>query len=469
MQYSTNTILSLTDNTDILSYQTDFVEKKSHFQIRRIFIFSIIAITDMVVFFQRACPTVVTEELAEAYHVKVSQLGIFSSMFYYPYALLQPFAGLLADVMEPSFLIGCSNIISAIGAVICGLSKTLFIGCIGRVIVGVGCSLIYASCQRIIMNWFPLEYYSKMMGLFLFIAGCGNFLAQTPFTLLSELIGWRWCFYSIACFSVFLSLIIIFFIRGNPISHGYPPVNESLSKNIAELSVREKIKHLLNNLKTIIINPSYWIFSIFVFFTNGSFYNITGIWGGPYFKEVLGYNSVKASNALLGLSIGSILGPVINSYIPEVFCHHRKLVICIETVIAIICCIPFAFFPEKLNFGAVISLLVLFSLTIHTGTISIPYCLEFFHPSAGSSVIGCLNCFAFISLIVLMPLTGKILQHFGTLPEKPDLHNPDGFKFGLWIFNICGLGIGLILILFVRKPIIPQDSLNEALNYDPMK
>lgn len=205
MQPPNEVLLSFTETSDTLTSNQLISKKKSHFQIKRIFVFVVITLVEILLFFQRACPTVVTDDLSKAYDVPVSQLGIFTSMFYYPYALFQPFAGLLSDVMEPAYIISSSVIIAAIGDVICGLSKSIYVGCIGRFIVGMGCGPIYTPCNRIILNWFPLEHYSKILGLFIALAGCGGILAQTPLTLMSNLIGWCWCFHIIAIVSAFFS------------------------------------------------------------------------------------------------------------------------------------------------------------------------------------------------------------------------------------------------------------------------
>lgn len=469
MQPPNEVLLSFTETSDTLTSNQLISKKKSHFKIKRIFVFVVITLVEILLFFQRACPTVVTDDLSKAYDVPVSQLGIFTSMFYYPYALFQPFAGLLSDVMEPAYIISSSVIIAAIGDVICGLSKSIYVGCIGRFIVGMGCGPIYTPCNRIILNWFPLEHYSKILGLFIALAGCGGILAQTPLTLMSNLIGWRWCFHIIAIVSAFFSLLILFFVRGNPVVYGYPAVNESLSSNANDASLQQKYSKLMQNLKTIITNSNFWIGAIFVFFSNGSFYNVTGIWGGPYLKDMLGYDSIKASNALLGLSIGANVGSLINPFISDIICRSKKLTIILLSIIAIICCIPLAFYTSKLSFAIVIILFAVFAMSTN-GVIStmFPMCVELFHPAAGSSVGGCLNCFAFLSLIIFMPLTGQILDHFGTLPDNPNVHNPDGFKYGLWVFNICGLSIGVIILLFFRKLQKVELSVETLTTYDPV-
>lgn len=468
MQISNDGLISLSDAPTSLSSDIGIQRKKSYFQLKRVLVFILISIGDIIVNFHRACPTVVTDELAAAYHVQVSRLGIFSSMFYYPYSLFQPFSGLLSDIIEPAYLITISTIISSIGAVICGLSQSLLIGCIGRFIVGAGCSLMFCPCNTILINWFPLQHYSKILGLFIFIAGCGNLLAQTPLTLLAKLIGWRWCFFSISIFATINSLIIFIFVRGSPIVHGYPAVNESLTKTVNTLTFSEKFRKLLKNLQTVSSNPSLWFMGFFVFFGNGACYNVAGIWGGPYLKEVFGYDSVKASNALLGLSIGGCVGSLIDPYLSLFLCcKSKKLTSFLGTIVAILCCIPLGFYHEKLNYGFVIALFALFAMTT-TGlaAVNYPLCIQNFHPSMGATVTGCLNCFAFVSLIVFMPVTGKILDHFGTKSNGSGFHNPDGFKYGLWLFNICDLILGGIMLLFVKSK---KNKGDDSKNYETVE
>ncbi|OHS95942.1 transporter [Tritrichomonas foetus] len=467
MQSLPDPLLSLSSTNTLLSSATD--DKPNwKFQARRVFILVMISLADMLVFFQRACPTVVTDEIAEAYHVKVSQLGIFSSMFYYPYALFQPFAGLLADVMEPAYLIGCSSIISAAGAFICGSSKSLFVGCIGRLLVGIGSAPVYCPCSRIVMNWFPLESYGRWLGVFVFTAGCGSLFAQTPLTLLAAAIGWRWCFYFVAILTFCVGLVILLFVRGNPVVLGYHVVNPSLSKDVGEYNLSEKLHHLLKNLKSVVSNGSFWCLALYVFFSNGAYYNVTGIWGGPYLKEILGYDPITSSNALLALSLGASFGSLLLPVLADII-KIKKWSIVWGTLLSACSCIPFIVCPTKLNFAMVASLFACLAiLTTGFATVAYPMLTEYFHPEAGATATGCINCFAFLSLVVFMPLTGLVLDHFGNIPDT-DLHDPDGFKYGLWVFNFGALLVSFIFTIFAKDPKGNSYQMESLISYQPME
>ena len=108
------------------------------FKVRRI----IIVLSDGIVYFLRSYSTVLADDMEIQYGVDSSKIGIFSSLFYYPYSILQPFSGLLADAIEPSYFISDSTFLAVIKAFLCGISKILFVVYVGRFIVGVGSTLV---------------------------------------------------------------------------------------------------------------------------------------------------------------------------------------------------------------------------------------------------------------------------------------------------------------------------------------
>jgi sugar phosphate permease len=59
-----------------------------------------------------------------------------------------------------------------------------------------------------------------MSGLLLALSSVGGMIGQTPLAVLAEARGWRWCFYGIGIIGGALSLICLFFARGNPVARG---------------------------------------------------------------------------------------------------------------------------------------------------------------------------------------------------------------------------------------------------------
>lgn len=121
--------------------------------------------------------------MASAYGVTKSELGVFSSIYFYPYAIMQPFAGLFADIFDPAISLAVFSIIASAGTAVCGLSKTITVGMIGRFFVGLGTSPVYVSCLKILSNWYRKERLPVLLGILMSFSCFGGFLAGTPLLL----------------------------------------------------------------------------------------------------------------------------------------------------------------------------------------------------------------------------------------------------------------------------------------------
>lgn len=418
------------------------------FKVRRILTVVVLALTDMVVFFQRAVPTVVSKPMAESYHLEVSDLAIFSSMFFYPYGFIQPFAGLLADVLDPRYLIGICSLIASLGAFLCGISKTFAVACIGRLLVGIGSAPIYVPSCRAIANWFPLEQYSRAVGVFCAFAGCGGLIAQGPFSKIIDVLDWRWCFYLVAILGLVMALVVLIFIRGNPVSFGYEAVNLETSVDTSTYSFKEKMIHLGRNFITVTKNYSFWLVGIYNFGINGAFFDINGMWGGPYLQDVYGYSAVKMGNVMMAISIGNVVGPVIIPFFAELF-NTKKWFIFWSSVVANLCLLPFIFFVDSLPLGAIILLFFTYAVFSNSLTnVAFPMCREYFHASVSGTAVGCCNLTAYISTVILQNCTGKLLKdHF----KKPDnTYTAEGYKYALWVLSLAFSVFGNIIIAFAK-------------------
>lgn len=460
------------ESTSLLTGSSFDADKKEKpidtlsFQIRRIAIFLIIVLCDVLVFFQRASTNVLGDDVARSYGCKPSQLGLFSSIFYYSCSILQPFAGLLSDVIEPSYLLGISMLFGSIGGAICGASKNLIVGCIGRFIVGVGSGSVYCSANRTTMNWFKLEHYAKVAGLYQFIAGMGTFLAQAPLALLSEKIGWRWCFYIMSITSGFLGLLTLLFVKGNPVSLGYTPVNKSLSTDPSKTTNIEKFEKLISIFKTVLIYPSFWLVAAYAFFGGGGTGSLTGSWGCKYLMDVFRFTKIKAGSALLFLTIGSSVGSFILPFLADIF-PSKKWATFILTIISMLLLIPFIVFSNDntktsqndlsslhitLQFWSISLLFFFFSMTSYSWVLYYPMCTEYFHPEAAATVGGWLNGFSFISSTAFMPFTGMVLDHFGYVPGTKDVFKSIGYIYGIWVIAIASILLSLIFLVFAKDP-----------------
>src|SRR5208283_136602 len=84
--------------------------------------YGMLLLTYIFVYFDRVAPSVVAPELMKEFGLSATSLGVLSSMYFYPYAVMQIPSGILSDYLGPWFSVGTFFIIAAIGSALCGLA-----------------------------------------------------------------------------------------------------------------------------------------------------------------------------------------------------------------------------------------------------------------------------------------------------------------------------------------------------------
>lgn len=437
---------------------SDIQTNTSHgtgFQIRRVIIYAIVAILYALVSFQRTCPSIVSAEMAKDYGVDKSKLSVFSSIFFYPYGLVQPFAGLLSDVIEPAYVIGIMQVISGVGAIVCGASKNLGVGCFGRFLVGLGCGPTYVAVCRVVLAWFPLKIYSIMVGLTIAIGGCGSIVSQGPLATLADNIGWRNCFYGIGILGIVFSILCLFFVRGDPTKLNYEPVNKDLVSNSKDdTTLKQKFHQLGENFLHVVKYPWFWVVVVYAVFANGPYFDISGMWVSPYLQDVLGYAKKKAGNTSIAISIGLIIGSLT---IPPLstFLKTRKWP-CFgsSTITFIVSLVLYLISKDKIN-GVMIYFFLIFigAFTNSLTSVCYPLVREYFHPSIAGTAVGCANIFTFLSSAVYQTISSKIIEKYGKVVVsgvETDKYTEKGYKQGLWLVSFISFLVSMVAIAITK-------------------
>ena len=104
----------------------------------RYFICLLIFLCYVLVFFHRLCPAVLALDIQASFGLTGTLLGVFSSAYFYSYAIMQLPTGLMADSWGPRKTVSVFFVIAGIGSVVMGISSNLSTAILGRVLVGLG-------------------------------------------------------------------------------------------------------------------------------------------------------------------------------------------------------------------------------------------------------------------------------------------------------------------------------------------
>jgi sugar phosphate permease len=418
------------------------------FQCWRMLTFIVCCIAYMVVYFQRICPSIVAEDMSKAYGVPKTSLSIFSSIYFYPYGVLQPFAGLLADLVpDPCILVGISQICAAVGAFICGASKNLMVGTVGRFLVGLGCCPTYVPICKMITSWFPLKWYSEMLGVLSAVGLTGGAIAQAPLAAYARSAGWRWPFYTVGIVGVVIGLFCLFLLKGHPRGFGFAPVNEE--SPVIKTTIKEKCRSLWENFKLVISKLVFWLVSMFCFFTSGPGFAMSGLWLAPFLQHVFGYTLQESGNISLSTTIGALIGSIALPAISRLS-GTRKWTLVGSSAVLLSVCLCFAFVGfSKINLAALIVMLGLFGMTTNS-TIVVGFAIlrEKYPVSAAGAVIGCANCIALLSSAVFQQVSSEIIKKEGTVGDS-DIYTDKAYQFGIWVLFAAAAGLSIACMAVV--------------------
>jgi sugar phosphate permease len=413
----------------------------------RWFIFSVLAIGYLLVYFHRVSSAVVAPELMEAFHVSGALLGVLSSAYFYPYAIMQLPSGLLSDSLGPRKAMTLFTLIAAAGAVLFGLSPNVSLAIFARILVGLGVAVIFIPTMKIFAEWFFAREFAMMTAILMVVGGLGWLSASTPLALLTLWVGWRMAFIIIGMGTLILAILCWVIIRDRPQDMGLPSpaeIEDPKSKTDAE----ESRIGLLQGMRSILYEPKFWPIATWFFFTTGTLFGFGGLWGGPFMMEVYGLNKAEAANILMMIAVGTIIGSPLVSFISDRVLQGRKPVLVGCAAIVILTWIPLVFFTARLNPS--ILALICFLLGVFSNSIVVigfAAAKELFPTAIAGTSTGTANLFPFLGGAVFQPLMGTILDRVG---KVGGVYPASAYRWA-FLVGLIGAVTALIAILFMKE------------------
>lgn len=243
----------------------------------------------VIVFFHRLAIGSVSEFLITDLKLDSVQIANLAAMTFYGYALMQLPVGIMVDTIGVRKICTAGMALTAAGSIMFGLTSTLALSYLARLMVGVGTSVIIVSIMKLQATLFAVNMYSTLSGLTSLFGNFGAFFATIPLTYIAGNFGWRQTFVILGVVTAILSVMIYLFVR-----EGHESTRE-------KIQISEGVKYVLTNKKNY---PDFFIMAFFV----GSLTAVLGLWGNGYLKNVYHISGEKASYYLSFITYGFIVG-----------------------------------------------------------------------------------------------------------------------------------------------------------------
>ena len=366
-------------------------------------IFGILAAIYFFVYFHRTSSAVIAKELMAEFAVSAVAVGLLSSLYFYPYAIMQIPVGTLSDTIGTRKTATFFTFIAFVGAILFGLSRNFETALVARLLMGIGASGVFIPTIKILSQWFKEQEFATLTGVLSAVGNFGAIASAFPLAIMMILFGWRNTFLIIGTITVILAILCWIIVRDSPTAVGLDPV---VKVEKLEVKVREGIKSVLKN-------KYFWPIGIWVFFEYGSIMGYQGLWGGPYLMEVYGLSRAEAGAILTMVGVGMMIGCPIIGFLSDKILNSRKIPLIIFTAIYFLSWVPLAFVTSGLS----ISLLYLLSFILGFSGGVVIICTtsikELFPLAITGLATSIYNVFPFIGGAVFQTVMGYLIGMIG--------------------------------------------------------
>lgn len=371
-------------------------------------IFWILACGYVLVYFHRLCAAVVAVDMMRDLGAGGALTGFLAAAYFYPYALMQLPAGLLADSWGPRNTVTLFFGIAAIGSLVLGLAPSPLWAIFGRTLVGVGVAMLFVPTMKILAEWFRVREFATMTAILIAMGGIGSLTAATPLALLSATLGWRNSFLVVGAVTFLLVVLVWLFVRDRPADFGWAlPGIETEQQAHAPMALAEGVRRVLQT-------ASFWPAALWFFFDCAIFFSFGGLWGGPYLMQVYGLTRGEAGQILSMLAVGMIFGSPLLSYLSNSIFRARKPVIVISSLATLVIATLLAFYTDRLPRAGLYGLcLAMGCFSSAVVVVAFTTVKELFPVQIAGTATGLVNLFPFAGGAVFQPILGYVLESQG--------------------------------------------------------
>jgi MFS family permease len=383
----------------------------------------------------------ISVDLMQDFNLNATELGHLSSMYFYANALFLFPAGMMLDRFSTKKLLMFAVVLCTVGTFMFGIAPTYHMAAAGRFLVGWGASFCFLSCIRIASRWFPPNKMAFVTGVVVTVAMLGGLVAQTPFAVLSHLIGWRHAVLVDASLGVIIALAIRFMVQDRP-----PGSHEEVKAEKAAL----KSLGFFRSLGMVLSNPYNWLGGIYTSLLNLPVFLLGALWGINYLVQVHGLTSVQASYATTVFFLGVIFGsPAFGWFSDKI--GRRVLPMIVGAIVSIAVILVLMYAPN-LSLNELMGLFFLIGFVTSSQVLTYPAIAELNPSVLTSTAVSVESVLIMCSGFIFQPLFGWMMEKNWdhTMSNGTPIYSNQDFLNAMMIMPIAFV-IGLVVAMLIRE------------------
>ena len=162
--------------------------------------------------FTRAVDPVIPKIAADL-AVDVKTAALLSTAFTFPYALVQPILGTIADFVGKTRLMNFSLLIVAIAALVCAFATDFHLLVAMRIAAGLVAGGIFPVAMALVGDLVPVQQRQVAIGRLLAVGLTGNLVGASISGVIGDVLGWRGIFVVLGLFGLAVAVGAFFAFR----------------------------------------------------------------------------------------------------------------------------------------------------------------------------------------------------------------------------------------------------------------
>lgn len=261
-------------------------------------------------YFHRVAPAVVAADLMRAFGITAASLAVLAAVYPYVFAAMALAAGSLADGVGPRWTLAGGGVAMAFGTALFGLAPTFAVAVCGRLLMGVGASVVLIAWLSLIAAWLEPDEFATAAGWTQTVGNVGALAASTPLALLVEAAGWRETFVLIGGLTLLLALVVLAVVRDRPAGAAAARRSEGLAAVLA-------------GIRAIVANAASWPPVVAAGGMFATVVTLQGLWGVAWLTQIYGLRRVQAASMVALLGLGVAIGAPLAGWLSDRWRRRR--------------------------------------------------------------------------------------------------------------------------------------------------
>jgi sugar phosphate permease len=429
--------------------------KKVQRQIALVWMFVPLGLFFLLSQFYRTSSAVIAIDLMHDLQLNAQTLGLLSSIFFYAFALVQLPMGAAMDLFGAKRTLVILALVGFFGAVLFASAKNLAMAMMGRALIGVGMACGLMGTLKLLVNWYPENAFGTASGMILSVGTLGVIAATAPLAEVVARVGWRAAFYGMSACHLVIVVWIVFKVREAPEKTWHEDKSASSHKKFAD-EVASTRDFLL-----VFKHPSFWLISATTFVRYGTYVAISGLWAGPFLREIHHFSLIKSGNYLLAFPLGFIIGGPVIGYLSDKILKSRQRVVVFGMAGYSLMMLPLCIAAESIPNWLLLASFAGMGFFTSSGGIMYANIKELLPKRISGLAMTGVNFFTMMGAASFQYGIGTFIKHLsGTSALTPQAF--------YWGFRLCFMAsiIGVVCYLFVKEAGVTKNIVNGGNDID---